>query len=104
MGWEQCCPLLSGKTCKEPVWGPTELRKHLNGVVRWETGNVGQKSERSTGRKFGVGVQALSNEEKVASILHTTVSVSAGPSVLIGVRKSGRCCSPIHISSPSVTL
>lgn len=67
-------------------------------------GNVGQEPEQSTGRKVGVGMQALSDEEKVASILHTTVSTSAGPSVLIGMRKSGRWCSPIHISSLSVTL
>lgn len=91
---KQCCPLLSWKTCKEPVLRPTELRKHPNGAVRWKTGNVGQESEQSIGRNVGVGVQALNDKEKVASLLQATVPMSAGPDVLTDVRKSGSWCFP----------
>lgn len=57
-------------------------------------GNWKCRSGVRTERNVGVGVQALNDKEKVASLLHTTVSMSAGPNVLIGMRKSGSWCFP----------
>ena len=64
-------------------------------------GNWKCRSGVRTEQNVGVGVQALNNKEKVASLLHTTVSMSAGPNVLIGMRKSGSWCFPKR--APSIS-
>lgn len=50
-GGEAVLPFAELENIQGASLGHTERRKRPNGVVRWETGNVGDESEQSMGRE-----------------------------------------------------